>query len=204
MPPGAEIVVRNLDGVGHTVTADEGEAIATIPADASYAAVIVPQMVLLGGGLGLVSTPATESIMQVLPPARAGVGSAVNDATRELGGTLGVAVVGSLFSSQYADELLNLVKGRLDAPTAEAAADSVGFADVLTAQVPGLSAAVDQAFMDGLGLGCTVVGVLCMLGALAGLVALPTNRYDPLDLPEPDPGLDAEAHSAAVVDSPRT
>ena len=59
-----------------------------------YATVIVPQMVMMGLGMGLISTPATESILLVLPPARAGVGSAVNDATRELGGTLGVAVVG--------------------------------------------------------------------------------------------------------------
>ena len=62
-------------------------------------------MVLMGLGMGLISTPATESILLVLPPARAGVGSAVNDATRELGGTLGVAVVGSLFSSVYAANL---------------------------------------------------------------------------------------------------
>ncbi|GAA3535961.1 MFS transporter [Nocardioides daeguensis] len=154
--------------------------IATIPADASYPAVIVPQMILLGGGLGLVSTPATESIMQVLPPSRAGVGSAVNDATRELGGTLGVAVVGSIFSSRYADTLTSLVAGRLDGPRAEAAGESVGFADALAAQVPGLGPAVDRAFLDGLGLGCTVVGVLCLLGAMVCLAALPGNRYDPL------------------------
>ena len=76
--------------------------ISTVAVDASYATVIVPQMVLMGLGMGFISTPATESILQVLPPARAGVGSAVNDATRELGGTLGVAVVGSVFSSVYA------------------------------------------------------------------------------------------------------
>ena len=76
--------------------------ISTVAVDTSYATTIVPQMVLMGLGMGLISTPATESILLVLPPARAGVGSAVNDATRELGGTLGVAVVGSLFSSVYA------------------------------------------------------------------------------------------------------
>ena len=54
----------------------------------------------MGLGMGLISTPATESILLVLPPARAGVGSAVNDATRELGGTLGLAVVGGLLVSQ--------------------------------------------------------------------------------------------------------
>ena len=62
---------------------------------------IVAQMVIIGTALGLVSTPATESILSVLPPARAGIGSAVNDATREAGGTLGVAVIGSVFSSVY-------------------------------------------------------------------------------------------------------
>ena len=79
--------------------------VSTIDVDVDYATTVVPQMVLMGLGLGLITTPATESIMQVLPPARAGVGSAVNDATRELGGTLGVAVVGSLFSSLYAARL---------------------------------------------------------------------------------------------------
>ena len=53
-------------------------------------------MVLLGAGLGLSSAPATESIMGSLPRNRAGVGSAVNDTAREVGGALGVAIVGSI------------------------------------------------------------------------------------------------------------
>ena len=69
-------------------------------------------MVMMGLGMGLISTPATESILLVLPPARAGVGSAVNDATRELGGTLGVAVVGSIFSSVFAAHLADGLFGR--------------------------------------------------------------------------------------------
>ncbi|VXC26403.1 DHA2 family efflux MFS transporter permease subunit [Nocardioides sp. AX2bis] len=154
--------------------------ISTLTAEVPYFSQVVPQMVLLGLGVGLVSTPATESILQVLPPARAGVGSAVNDATRELGGTLGVAVVGSLFASQYADQLLALVRGRVDGPTAEAASESVGFADAVAAQVPGLSEAVNDAFLDGLALGCIVVGLLCLVGAVAAFMSLPTDRYDPL------------------------
>ena len=58
-------------------------------------------MVLLGGGLGLTTAPATEAIMGSLTADKAGVGSAVNDTTRELGGTLGVAIVGSVFASVY-------------------------------------------------------------------------------------------------------
>lgn len=159
--------------------------ISTMQADASYPAVIVPQMVLLGVGLGMVSTPATESIMRVLPPARAGVGSAVNDATRELGGTLGVAIVGSLFSSRYADQVLLLLDGKVDEETSARAGESVGFANALAAQVPGLKASVDAAFLDGFALACVVVGVLCMVGAVAAYLSLPADRYDPSAAEQP-------------------
>ena len=62
-------------------------------------------MVLLGGGLGLTTAPATDSIMGVVKPEQAGAGSAVNDATRQIGGTLGVAVIGSIFSTLYINRL---------------------------------------------------------------------------------------------------
>lgn len=54
---------------------------------------------LMGSGLGAATTPATESILGSLPRDLAGVGSAVNDTTREVGGTLGVAVLGSIMAS---------------------------------------------------------------------------------------------------------
>jgi len=154
--------------------------ISTLEVDVSYATTIVPQMVLMGVGLGLVTTPATESIMQVLPPARAGVGSAVNDATRELGGTLGVAVVGSLFSSLYGARLGSLLDGKVDAALLDRARDSVGFADALAARVPGVAAAMDDAFLGGLSWACVLVGALCLLGSAAAWLALPGERYDPL------------------------
>ena len=154
--------------------------ISTLQVDVSYAATIVPQMVLMGLGLGLVSTAATESILQVLPPARAGVGSAVNDATRELGGTLGVAVVGSLFASLYGDRLASLLDGRVDPSTLERARESVGAADALAAQTPGLTGSFHDAFIEGLSAGCTLIGALCLAAALVALLALPGDRYDPL------------------------
>ena len=161
--------------------------ISDIEIDSSYPATIVPQMVLMGLGLGLVSTTATESILQVLPPARAGVGSAVNDATRELGGTLGVAVIGSLFASVYGDSLASLVGDRLEPGQLAAAQESVGVADALGASVPGVTAAMQSAFIDGTTVGCLVIGSLCLLGSLAALVALPGNRYQPLGAPLEEP-----------------
>jgi hypothetical protein len=66
---------------------------------------IALQMIVLGTGMGLTSAPATEAIIGVVPRAKAGVGSAVNDATRLLGGTLGVAVIGSVYASLCATRL---------------------------------------------------------------------------------------------------
>ncbi|HVW31631.1 MAG TPA: MFS transporter [Acidimicrobiia bacterium] len=78
-------------------------------AQAMYASDTLMSSVVLGGlvrmffgaGMGFTTAPATESIMGSLPPARAGVGSAVNDTTRQTGGALGVAVIGSVFASRY-------------------------------------------------------------------------------------------------------
>jgi EmrB/QacA subfamily drug resistance transporter len=67
--------------------------------------ILAATMILGGGGLGLITAPATEAIMGVVPKDKAGVGSAVNDATRLFGATLGVAVIGSVAASLYASRL---------------------------------------------------------------------------------------------------
>jgi hypothetical protein len=146
-----------------------------VEVDTPYATVIVAQMVLMGIGIGLIQTPATESIMQVLPPARAGVGSAVNDATRELGATLGVAVVGAVFSSVYGARLAESAfagTGR-----AEEAGDSVHVARVVADGDPALLHAVQDSFLSGLSVGCLTVAVVCFVGALAGSFALPGRGF---------------------------
>ena len=66
---------------------------------------IVLQMLPLGLGLGLVNATGTDTIMDGLPMEKSGIGSAVNDTARELGGTLGVAAMGSLFASLYSSTL---------------------------------------------------------------------------------------------------
>ncbi|GAA1479626.1 MFS transporter [Gordonia sinesedis] len=155
----------------------------SIDTDTSYWAVIVPQMLLMGAGIGLVSTPATESIMQVLPPARAGVGSAVNDATRELGSTLGVAIVGSVFSSVFAGHLLD--SAFRGTSQAEQAADSVPITFGIASQLedPALLRAAQESFLAGLTTACVVVAGLCLAAALAGLAALPGRHFTPASAP---------------------
>lgn len=142
--------------------------------------VVVLQMLMMGTGLGLTTAPATESILSVLPPAKAGVGSAVNDATREAGGTLGVAVIGSVYTSLYASGLLHSGAAHLPAGVLHVAQSSVGAGYAVAARVPGALQApvlhsVQSAFMTGLHAGCLVAAGVCGLGAL-GATLLPGAR----------------------------
>lgn len=148
-----------------------------IDTDTPYGTIIVPQMLLMGLGIGLVSTPATESIMLVLPPSRAGIGSAVNDATRELGSTLGVAVVGSLFSSIFGARLTDSAFAATG--KAREAADSVQVAFAMTTNNPTLVTATQQSFLAALTAACTLIAGLCYLAAAVGVAALPGRRFQP-------------------------
>jgi EmrB/QacA subfamily drug resistance transporter len=147
----------------------------SIDTNTPYWVTIVAQMLLMGLGIGLISTPATESIMLVLPPARAGIGSAVNDATRELGSTLGVAIIGSLFSSVFGAHLADSAFAATG--EASAAANSVPTAFGIAADNPGLLAAVQHSFLAALTAACTVIAALCYAAAAAGIVALPGRRF---------------------------
>lgn len=90
-------------------------------------ATLVWQMSLLGVGLGLVNAAATEVIMNALPASKAGVGSSINDTTRELGGTLGVAAMGSVFNSVYRGHITDGFAGSpMPADAVEAIRQSLG------------------------------------------------------------------------------
>jgi predicted MFS family arabinose efflux permease len=142
---------------------------------------IVGQMVLMGLGLGLTTAPATESILSVLPPAKAGVGSAVNDATREVGGTLGVAVLGSVFTSLYAHHLASTAFESLPAPAAAAGKNSVAAALAIAGRAghgplgAQLRDGVQSAFISGFHIACAIAAAICIVGA-AGALLLPGRR----------------------------
>jgi EmrB/QacA subfamily drug resistance transporter len=140
----------------------------------SYTIVVV-QMLMMGTGLGLTTAPATESILSVLPAAKAGVGSAVNDATRETGGTLGVAIIGSVYTSLYGSRLVHSAVAGLPVHLRELARSSVGAGDAVARHVPaGLHPAVlhgvQSAFMAGLHAGCFVAVGVCAVGVLGASV----------------------------------
>ena len=130
-------------------------------------------LVLMGTGMGLAGAPATESIMSSLPPDRANIGSAVNDTTRELGGALGVAIVGSIMSSLYASGL--------PSSTPE-----------LGAAVQGGSAVAEaarEAFVHAMSRASIVVALVAALGAVVAWRYLPARGVAQL----------TEPHSAALA-----
>jgi hypothetical protein len=161
-----------------------------IEVDTPYLGLTVVSMVTIAIGLGLTTGPATESIMGVLPEDKAGVGSAVNDTTRELGGTLGVAVVGSVFASVYGAALVDSLRSLgLPAALLDAAGESMAAALTTAQSLPGdvgarVVVAAQEAFIDGLATGSLVAAGVAAAGAIVALAFLPARhslmRHDPV------------------------
>jgi len=153
----------------------------TTQVNSSYWANIVVAMTLMAAGLALTTGPATDAIMGALPLAKAGAGSAVNDTTREVGGTLGVAIIGSVLNSSYGSHVFTSLTS-LGAPAAvgHEAGQSVIAGVVTAAHFPaGLQAAateaVRQAFVSGVHAGSVVAACATAAAAVVALVFLPAR-----------------------------
>jgi len=96
--------IRAIASAGLTLMAIGFGVLALVGQHTSYWA-MVAGLVALGAGMALATTPATTAILDGLPPEKQGVGSAVNDTARELGGAFGIAVLGSLLSQGYRSHL---------------------------------------------------------------------------------------------------
>ncbi|CAN5507640.1 hypothetical protein BH20ACT23_BH20ACT23_04010 [soil metagenome] len=145
----------------------------------SYSYLVVT-LIVLSVGMSFSSAPSTASIMASMPPGKAGVGSAVNDTTCELGGEIGVAVLGSIAISTYASSLdsatLDVAPGALSA-----ASESVGAASHISSEMgaggAALANAANQAFTDAMGAAFTVASGVALMASLLVLRYLP-HRVD--------------------------
>lgn len=146
--------------------------------------IIAVQMVAYGLGMGLTSAPATESIMGAVAADRAGLGSAVNDSTRLLGGTLGVAVIGSVYASLYNTRLNATLPAGLSPELTHLVHQSVGAAIGVSSQLTAqgkfaaghaVRQAAADAFDHGLSVGCLVAGAVAVAGALLAAAFLPAQ-----------------------------
>lgn len=146
---------------------------------AAYFGPVITAMVLLALGLSFITAPATEAVMGSLAPEQVGAGAAVNNTTRELGGTLGVAVLGSVFASAYAPRTLHALAGYpVPAAAREAARQSVAAALAVVGHAPAavqptIRTAVFGAFGSGLEAACMVGAGVAFIGALVAFAFLP-------------------------------
>jgi fucose permease len=161
---GAKVVVAG----GLALVAGAMALMAQADVDGPYG-LIAGALALMGFGMGAAMAPATDSIMGTLDEAHLSVGSAMNDATRLVGGALGVAVLGSLITGHYG--------GAMDSAPA-AAQDSVGAAHAVAAHLPGaagtaLRGAADAAFVDAMHLVLYVSAAILAAGVAMTLRYLP-------------------------------
>jgi EmrB/QacA subfamily drug resistance transporter len=207
-PLSAVVVAR----IGTKITVTLGLTIVTVAlvtltglnADSSYGSDVVWRFILMGLGMALTMAPATDSVMGSLPLAKAGVGSAVNDTTRQVGGALGVAIIGSVLSSTYGSKISDFfsnqsakvppnLRGQFNSAK-DVAHDSLGGAIGVANQLPkrglplpasvvdqlaaDLSRVANQAFVDGMHAGVLVAALATGIGAIVALIWLPARASD--------------------------
>ncbi|MFK0168674.1 MFS transporter [Streptomyces sp. NPDC090306] len=162
-----------------------------LDADSSFW-LIVAGLVPLGAGMGLAMTPGTTAITDALPSALQNVGSAVNDLSRELGGALGIAVLGSMLSATYRD---NLHLTHVPAPVAEAARSSLGAAHAIGGPV---AEQARDAFLDGMRFAFLGGAVTAALAAVVvALLLRPARRTSAPEADRQDTRTTAEGRETA-------
>ncbi len=194
----APLSSKLVERIGTKITVTAGLTLVTIglllmtglQVDTSYGN-LVWRLMIMAVGMGLTMAPATESVMGSLPLGKAGVGSAVNDTTRQVGGALGVAIIGSVMSSVYGSkvaEWFDSVSSQVPAGSAsqfgaakEAAKSQIGAALQVAQQLPDrqlanqLVSTANEAFVTALHYGVVVGAAATALGAVIAFVWLPAH-----------------------------
>jgi hypothetical protein len=155
----------------------------------------------LGAGLGLPAL--TDTVMAAVPERDAGVGSAVNDVSRQLGGALGVAIIGSVVSSAYRANLHRALPAGLPSGIARSADKSIGVATQAAKTLPtdaaaAVTRAANSAYVDAITRGFLISGVVMISALIIALTLLPRRmRAAQADADELDDGIAARSESAS-------
>jgi len=142
---------------------------------------IVAGMILLGAGAGLTIPSATESVMGSLPSGDTGVGSATNGAFLQVGGALGVAIIGSLLNTRYQGKMTSeLAPYHIPHDILQAILGSLGGALIVAERVGGvlgieLGHLARSAFVSGMDLGLATGACVAAAGCLIALIVLPSR-----------------------------
>jgi EmrB/QacA subfamily drug resistance transporter len=189
-PQTPKLVVRfganRVAGFGLALVSGSLALLMLFQQDTPYLQMILTLMVM-AAGMAMTMAPLTAELMSAVPPAKAGVGSAMNDTTRELGGALGVAVLGSIVASRYASEIGDQLAGLPD-QLRELAATSLSAAVHISDLVPGIdTSTADQigdagrdAFLTGFHTAALIGAVVMATAAIVVFRLLPALRFDPV------------------------
>ncbi|MBI5960393.1 MAG: MFS transporter [Chloroflexi bacterium] len=148
--------------------------------DSSYW-ILLPGMLAMGVGMGLAMTPTTDSIMGSVPVHKAGVGSAMNDTTREVGGAMGIAVLGTLMNHRYLQEVTNL-KAIVPPEVYEVIQSSIQGAHGVAAAFGGETGqaivnSANQAFVSGMTNAMLIGAGIMFASSLLTLAILPAETH---------------------------
>jgi EmrB/QacA subfamily drug resistance transporter len=193
---------KAIGGAGRVASAIGVATVSQLDAHSGFAALLVAQ-VILAIGVGLAMTPATNAIVASLPAAKQGVASAVNDTTREIGTALGIAIMGSLFTSGYHHGIDGHLGG-LASGTAEQAREAPGLAlqaaHGLGARGDALATAARDAFATGMRTSMLGGAILLLAGAAFLWWRGPSRRQEAdEDVVDADLDLDTELDGLALV-----
>ena len=165
----ARVGVRVTNAVGLSSMAIGFLILSQLDAGSSYWH-FVAGLLPFGAGMALAGSPATTAIVASLPRSKQGVASAMNDVSRELGGALGIAVLGSLLNAAYRSSIASSVKA-LPSSLADKATESYTAAQAVGQQMGGeqghaLVSSAQDAWMHGLSRGLTFGAVMLIGGAI--------------------------------------
>ena len=155
--------------------------------DATYFLIAIGQ-ILMASGMSIAMTSATNSIMGAIPAAKSGIGSAMNDTTRELGNALGVALLGSLINSTYLAgvEDVKTLLPQMTSDALQSISSGIQTAHTVAENLGGEAGALvihiaDQAFVSGMSSAMAIGGVIMLCACLFVLLALP-NQIQQTDI----------------------
>lgn len=186
---------KRVVATGMTIVSLSLALFTTLGAHSATIHVIVISMIM-GLGMANVMAPCTDSIMGSLPRAKAGVGSAVNDTTRQMGGAVGVAVFGSLMASHYNTAMAGRLGSIVPPALLDQVNNNVGQAVGIARTAPQaqqyagqIVAAAGDSFVGGLHVVALVAAAVTLLGATGVALFLPARARDAAELPNDDPEL---------------
>ncbi len=153
----------------------------TVGINSSYLHLVIG-MVIMAFGMGLAMSPTTDLLMSSVPKARAGMGSAMNDTARELGGSLGVAVLGSLLASAYVHNVAKITTN-LPQQIKTVAESSLAGGLAVSQQLPApageiFSLGIKTSWMNGFHRSLLIGSVVILIASIVAYLGLPEHAAD--------------------------